>query len=95
MLGIDFYHGDIQVALVNDTNLKLLKETTIFSNWTDYTKLIAEIKISTPELTAAETSNPYGNYDKPVEIKPATSSVENIEVEPFIIYISGSDTREE
>ena len=95
LLGIDFYHGDIQVAIINETNLKLLKETQLFSNWSEYTKLIAEIKISTPELTAAEANNPYGNYEKPVEIKPATSAVENIEVEPFIIYISGSDTREE
>ena len=95
MLGIDFYHGDIQVAIINDTNLKLLKETQLFANWADYTKLIAEIKISTPELATAEANNPYGNYDKPVEIKPATSAVENIEVEPFIIYISGSDSREE
>lgn len=95
LLGIDFYHGDIQVAIINDTNLKLLKETQLFANWADYTKLIAEIKISTPELATAEANNPYGNYDKPVEIKPATSAVENIEVEPFIIYISGSDSREE
>lgn len=95
LLGIDFYHGDIQVAIINDTNLKLLKETQLFANWADYTKLIAEIKISTPELETAEANNPYGNYDKPVEIKPATSAVENIDVEPFIIYISGSDTREE
>ena len=95
LLGIDFYHGDIQVAIINDTNLKLLKETQLFSNWPDYTKLIAEIKISTPELATAEANNPYGNYEKPVEIKPATSAVENIDVEPFIIYISGSDTREE
>ena len=95
LLGIDFYHGDIQVAIINDTNLKLLKETQLFANWADYTRLIAEIKISTPELATAEANNPYGNYDKPVEIKPATSAVENIEVEPFIIYISGSDSREE
>lgn len=95
LLGIDFYHGDIQVAIINDTNLKFLKETQLFANWADYTKLIAEIKISTPELATAEANNPYGNYDKPVEIKPATSAVENIEVEPFIIYISGSDSREE
>ena len=95
LLGIDFYHGDIQVAVINDANLKLLKETQLFANWADYTKLIAEIKISTPELATAEANNPYGNYDKPVEIKPATSAVENIEVEPFIIYISGSDSREE
>ena len=95
LLGIDFYHGDIQVAIINETNLKLLKETQLFANWSDYTKLIAEIKISTPELATAEANNPYGNYDKPVEIKPATSAVENIEVEPFIIYISGSDSREE
>ena len=95
LLGIDFYHGDIQVAIINDTNLKFLKETQLFANWADYTKLIAEIKISTPELATAEANNPYGNYDKPVEIKPATSAVEIIEVEPFIIYISGSDSREE
>ena len=95
LLGIDFYHGDIQVAIINDTNLKLLKETQLFANWADYTKLIAEIKISTSELATAEANNPYGNYDKPVEIKPAASAVENIEVEPFIIYISGSDSREE
>lgn len=95
LLGIDFYHGDIQVAIINDTNLKFLKETQLFANWADYTKLIAEIKISTPELATAEANNPYGNYDKPVEIKPAASAVENIEVEPFIIYISGSDSREE
>lgn len=95
LLGIDFYHGDIQVAIINDTNLKLLKETALFSNWSDNTKLIGEINITVSELEAAEAANPYGNYDKPVDIKPATSAVENIEVEPFIIYISGSDTREE
>lgn len=95
LMGMDFYHGDIQVAILNETNLMLLKESNLFSNWTDYTKQIAEIKISSFELSAAEAANPYGNYDKPVEIKPATSAVENIEVEPFIIYISGSDSREE
>ena len=95
LLGIDFYHGDIQVAIINELNLKLVKDIPLLSNWVDNTKLIGEIKISTSELTAAEKSNPYGNYDKVVEIKPATSAVDNIEVEPFIIYISGSDTREE
>lgn len=95
LLGIDFYHGDVQVAIINDLNLKLVKDIPLLANWVDNTKLIGEIKISTPELAAAEKANPYGNYDKVVEIKPATSAVENIEVEPFIIYISGSDTREE
>ena len=95
LLGIDFYHGDIQVAIINEINLKLVKDIPLLANWADNTKLIGEIKISTPELTAAEAANPYGNYDKPVNIKPATNSVENIELEPFIIYISGSDTREE
>ena len=97
VLGIDFYHKDIQVAVINQTYLGTLKESSLFSNWNDQTKLITSIEITESEFAAAEASNPYpkGNYDKPVEIKPATSAVDNIDVEPFIVYISGSDSREE
>ena len=97
VLGIDFYHKDIQVAVINQTYLGTLKESSLFSNWNDQTKLITSIEITESEFAAAEASNPYskGNYDKPVEIKPATSAVDNIDVEPFIVYISGSDTRDE
>ena len=54
LLGIDFYHGDVQVAIINDLNLKLVKDIPLLANWVDNTKLIGEIKISTPELAAAE-----------------------------------------
>lgn len=91
------YKGEVGAIIIDRNYVKMLNESTDFADFTTWTKLVATIDITTGELAAAEASNPYsqGNDDKVVDIAPATHKVDNIEVEPFIVYISGSDTREE
>ena len=91
------YKGEVKAIVIDHNYVKMLNESKDFTDFTGWAKLITSIDITSGELSAAEKSNPYakGNGDKPVNIAPATQKVDNIELEPFIVYISGSDTREE
>ncbi len=91
------YYGEVNAIIIDHNYVKILNESTDFTDFTGWAKLISTIDITSGELTAAEESNPYtkGNGDKPVNIEPATQKVDNIELDPFIVFISGSDTREE
>ena len=89
--------NNVGAAVIEHNYVEILKETDQYSDFGDKARLIATIEITHDELTQAEASNPYsaaGTADKPVEIKTATGKVENVDLEPFIVYISGSDTRE-
>lgn len=91
------YKSEIRAAVINHNYIDILEETEEFAGFEDKTKLVASVIITPEELAAAESSHPYTatvSDDKPVNIAPATAQVEKIEVEPFIVYISGSDTRE-
>ena len=91
------YNGEVKAIVIDHNYVKMLNESTDYTDFTGWAKLISTVDITSGELSAAEKSNPYtkGNGDKPVNIAPATQKVDNIELEPFIVYISGSDTREE
>ena len=90
------YKGEIGAAVIDTNYVEILKETEKFADFDDKAKFIATVNITPEELSAAEASHPYqkGPVDKPVEIAPATGKVNNVDIEPFIVYISGSDTRD-
>ena len=91
------YKGEVKAIIIDHNYVKILNESSDFTDFTGWSKLISTIDITSGELSAASKNNPYakGNGDTTVNIAPATQKVDNIELEPFIVYISGSDTREE
>lgn len=88
--------GNIGAAIIDQNYVEILKETDRFSDFEDKAKKIATISITPEELNRAASSDPYktGPVDKPVDLEPATGKVNKIDIEPFIVYISGSDTRD-
>ena len=91
------YHNETQVALIDPNYVDILLETEQYSDFEEKAKLLTTINITPEELTAAAASNPYKNTNRletPVELEPATGKVASIDQQPFIVYISGSDTRD-
>ena len=87
----------VGVAIINQNYIDILEETEVYAGFSDKVKLITSISITTAELTQAEEGNPFhaGDGDMLIDLEPATEKVDNIDIEPFIVYISGSDTRDE
>ena len=91
------YSGEVKAIIINHNYVDILGETDGFANFEDKTRLVETVNITPEELAQAESSNPFTaahSDDKPVDIEPATSKVASVELEPFIVYISGSDTRD-
>ncbi len=90
------FKNEIGVLVIEQNYVEILKETEQFADFDDKARLISTVDITPEEYAAAETSHPYSTAgaDKPVEIDTATEKVEKVHQEPFVVYISGSDTRE-
>lgn len=90
------YEGKVRAMVVDQNFVEIIKETDAFSDFSDKTKLITQVKITAEELEAAKLLKPFSyTGDDVVTIDSSTSKVESVSEEPFIIYISGSDTREQ
>lgn len=90
------YDNQIQVALIDQNYVSILMETDNYSDFEEKAKLLTSINVTPDELTNAAATNPYKVIaaDQPVNIAPATGKVNFIDQQPFIVYISGSDTRD-
>ena len=93
------YDGTDRAVLINVAYADLLTETEEFSDWEDKVRLLYEIEISTDKFKqyAEEYGGGEENPEIPdgttVDIKDQTKPVASISEEPFIVYVSGSDTR--
>lgn len=90
-------NNSVDVAVINQNYVDILEETEVYAGFRDKVKLITTVNITAAELAQAKEDNPFhaGDGDMLIDLEPATEKVDNIEIEPFIVYISGSDTRDE
>lgn len=90
------YDGDNGAVLVNEEYANLLSETDEFADWEEKARLVYEINISTEqydEYLKQNGINPDDLDSDAEEIESQTNPVGSITEDPFIVYISGSDTR--
>lgn len=77
------YSGEAGAVILNETYAGMFEDTDDYSTFEDDTRLLYEVEIyeQTSETAEEETE------------ESAATSVDDITTTPFIIYISGSDTR--
>lgn len=84
------YTGQAQALILNEAYLDLLEEAERYVNFSSKTKLLYEHAVMAPE----ETTAPTETQQPTVPSTPAeTVGSQKVSETPFIIYLSGSDTR--
>lgn len=79
------YDGQVQAIIMNETYEAVFSGTEDFSDFSERTKLIYEIPIEKEVASSEETEKSASTAEE--------TTVTNVASEPFIMYISGSDTR--
>ncbi len=93
------YDGVDGAVLINVAYADLLSESEEFSDWEDKVRLLYEVEVSTDKYNQYTAEYGGGEQDPEtpagttVAIQDQTKPVASISEEPFIIYVSGSDTR--
>ena len=94
------YDGVDGAVLINVAYADLLSETEEFADWEEKARLLYEVEISSDTYKQYQAQYGGGEDDDPdipdqttVAIKDQTKPVASISEEPFIVYVSGSDTR--
>lgn len=96
------YDGGIGAMILNEAYTKILEEQDDYLTFSEDTRILYEIPIEEGDAAAVPVGTPqpiaegeeesvvdYGNYDVQIEnFIPV-----NVTKEPFIVYLSGSDTR--
>lgn len=84
------YGGDIDAVLVNDAYLSIMDDDDELKDYDSRTRCIAEITIRDADLAAAGNQEPVTAEVTAAEEQPE----EEISLpRPFVVYISGSDSR--
>ena len=95
------YDGTDKVVVLNEAYADLLAETEEFSDWEEKTRIVYEVEVSNDQYQQYAAQYGDGGEDEDPEIpagttvaiKDQTKPVASISEEPFIVYVSGSDTR--
>ncbi|MEE8885784.1 MAG: LCP family protein [Eubacteriales bacterium] len=97
------YDGDVDAALINEAYASILSDYDEYSTFSTDTKLLYEIPVYSESDSSEESDNSVQavtsssladlNFDT-VE-SDAAEGVSSVTTEPFVMYISGSDTRSE
>lgn len=92
------YGSEVKAILIQDHYTGILSETEEYKDFEDRTRLIGTVTVSSAELDTATSSNPFPadqtDNNGSNSVDNATDAVKNISLDPFIVYISGSDTRD-
>ncbi len=80
------YNGSCRAIIMNETYASMIEETDLYTNFATDTRLVYECDITEEKLAVL-------GMDVPDELGTATEAVGDITTEPFILYLSGSDTR--
>ncbi len=75
-------NGEVQAIIINESYIGAMEETEEYANFEDQARLLYEVAVETEVENADET-----------EDSNESESVADITKDPFVIYISGSDTR--
>lgn len=89
------YSGDVDAVILNEGYVSILEDLDNYGNFSEETRILYEIQIEEstdvqiPVGTPGEADD-IGTYDTSIEnLKP----VNDVTQEPFVVYLSGSDTR--
>ena len=89
------YSGSVRAMVIQDNYVLMLEETEEYRDFESRTRLIGSITVTSEELNTAKDANPFpSGSGSDADIGQSTDSVRNISTDPFIVYISGSDTRD-
>ena len=87
------YDGDIDAVIISSSQVEILAETEDFGDIADRLRLIRGYEINNADMEMIPTEPVFtsGTTKAPAEDeKPSANSITNT---PFIVYLSGSDTR--
>lgn len=90
----------IDAIVLNGGLVSLLEDTDEFSDFSQKTKVLSQIRVEEEEVLtdevqlspAEETDLPEETYYTQEQTEPVTESVDFSELKPFVVYISGSDS---
>jgi LCP family protein required for cell wall assembly len=98
------YDGDVDAALINEAYVSILSDYDEYSTFSTDTKLLYEIPVysesdssdeSGDSVQAVTSSTSASDLNFDTLESDAAEGVSSITTEPFVMYISGSDTRSE
>jgi len=94
------YDGTDKVVVLNEAYADLLADTEEFSDWEEKVRIVYEVEVTNDQYQQYAAQYGGGEDDDPdipdgttVSIKDQTKPVASISEQPFIVYVSGSDTR--
>ena len=86
--------GTSGAVIINETYASLFIDTEEYATWEEDTRLIYEIEISKEEYEEYKAANNIVEEEEEEEQEETkTERVGSITTDPFIVYVSGSDTR--
>jgi LCP family protein required for cell wall assembly len=83
------YDGTAQALLINESFTSLVDEIEEYKDFETDTRLLYEIPIS------SASSDEGASADAALQSSDGANAVSNVTTQPFLVYISGSDTRSE
>ena len=94
------YDGSDGAVILNEAYADLLADTEEFSDWEEKVRIVYEVEVSSDKYQeyaaqygGGEENDPEMPEGTTVSIQNQTKPVTSIAEEPFIVYVSGSDTR--
>lgn len=83
------YNGTVQALLINESFTAIVEEIDEYQNFDTDTRLLYEIPVSGSDSDDSGTVNSTSSEEE------TANAVSNVTTQPFLVYISGSDTRSE
>ncbi|MBO4450763.1 MAG: LCP family protein [Clostridiales bacterium] len=90
------YNGDVDAVLISSSQVEILSETEDFGDISDRLRLIREYEISEADMATIPTEpiSTTRSTTTTAKAEDDKSSANSITNTPFIVYLSGSDTRD-
>ena len=87
------YEDEVQAIIINSNQAEILSETEEYQDLIDGLRLIKEYDVTTSDLAFIPTEPDEKNDNETSSIEETSAVLDGITRTPFIVYISGSDTR--
>lgn len=87
-----FYDGEIGAVILNSAYTELLEDEELYTDFSEKTRILYSVAVTDRDLEALMAEQTIAAESEPAEESEGSLEV-GITGKPFIVYISGSDTR--